>query len=314
MAITRRDFIKANAVAALGLAAAGGGKGTTLASAPKKTARIGVVGTGNRGRSLMNILLRMEDVEIPALCDIQKPHLDLAMDMVVKSGRPQPEAYLKDEYTFKKLMDRDDLDAVIIASYWEWHAPMAVYAMKAGKYAATEVPAAYTLEECWDLVNTHEETQVPCMMLENWSFRRDNLAVLNMIRQGLLGDIVHCHCAHSHDCIDHWFFDPETGMDRWAAKYLLHYNRDQYPTHQLGPVISWMDIGCGDYFDRSPLPLPEASASTITLSAVSGPTTRMPSAPMPRATSSAALFEQKMANPSLSTTTCSCLAPMTTVG
>jgi hypothetical protein len=71
-----------------------------------------------------------------------------------------------------------------------------------------------------------------------------------MIREGLLGETVHCHCAHSHDCIDHWFFDSKTGLDRWGAKYLVHHNRDQYPTHQLGPVISWMDIGCGDYFDR----------------------------------------------------------------
>jgi hypothetical protein len=87
------------------------------------------------------------------------------------------------------------------------------------------------------------------MMMENWSFRRDNLAVLNMIREGLLGEIVHCHCAHSHDCIDHWFFDAETGEDRWSAEYLLKYNRDQYPTHSVGPVYSWMDIGCGDYLD-----------------------------------------------------------------
>jgi predicted dehydrogenase len=83
------------------------------------------------------------------------------------------------------------------------------------------------------------------MMLENWSFRRDNLAVLRMIREGLLGDMVHCHCAHSHDCIDHWFFDTE-GNDRWAAEYLVNYNRDQYPTHSVGPVLSWMDINCGD--------------------------------------------------------------------
>ncbi len=249
MAITRREFIKANAAAAVGLATGAVGPGFSKSSPEEKAVRIGVVGTGNRGRSLLGILLRMEGVEIPALCDIQKPHLDMAVDMLVKAGHKKPESYIKDEYTFKKLMDRDDLDAIIIATYWEWHAPMAVYAMKAGKYAGTEVPAAYTLDECWELVDTHEETGVPCMMLENWSHRRDNLAVLNMIRRGMLGEIVHCHCAHSHDCIDHWFFDPETGMDRWAAKYLLEHNRDQYPTHQLGPVISWMDIGCGDMFD-----------------------------------------------------------------
>ncbi len=249
MAITRREFIKANAAAAVGLASGTAGSGFPNLTAQKKAVRIGVVGTGNRGRHLLSILMGLEGVEIPALCDIQKPHLDMAMDLVVKAGRKKPEAYINDEYTFKRLMDRDDLDAVIIASYWEWHAPMAIYAMKAEKYAGTEVPAAYTMEECWALIDTHEETGVPCMMLENWSHRRDNLAVLNMIRLGMLGEIVHCHCAHSHDCIDHWFFDPETGMDRWAAKYLLGHNRDQYPTHQLGPVISWMDIGCGDMFD-----------------------------------------------------------------
>jgi predicted dehydrogenase len=86
------------------------------------------------------------------------------------------------------------------------------------------------------------------MMLENWSFRRDNLAVLNMIRAGLFGEIVHCHCAHSHNCVDHWFFDA-LGNPRWSAEYLLKYNRDQYPTHSLGPVLSWMNIGCGDMFD-----------------------------------------------------------------
>lgn len=174
----------------------------------------------------------------------------MAQTMVVDSGRKKPEGYGADEHSYRRLMEREDLDALIIASYWEWHAPMAVYGMKMGKYVAVEVPAAYTLDECWDLINTHEETGVPCMMLENWSFRRDNLAVLNMIREGLLGETVHCHCAHSHDCIDHWFFDGATGLDRWGAKFLVNHNRDQYPTHQLGPVISWMDIGCGDYFDR----------------------------------------------------------------
>ena len=145
-------------------------------------------------------------------------------------------------------MERDDLDAVIIATYWQWHTPMAVYAMKHGKYAGVEVPAAITIDECWDLVKTHEKTGVPCMMLENWSFRSDNLAVLNMVRQGMFGEIVHCHCAHSHDCIDHWFFDPE-GNIRWGGDFLIKRNCDQYPTHSLGPVLSWLDINCGDYFE-----------------------------------------------------------------
>ena len=242
---SRRDFVKTTAVTSLGLTLSG----TSFALNPnmgKKTVKVAVVGTGNRGTGLMKNLLAIEGVEIPALCDINKENLDNACKICVDAGKKEPDKYFKDENSFQQLMDRDDLDAVIIATYWESHAPMALYAMKRGIYPGVEVPIALSLDECWNLVNTSEETGVPCMMLENWSFRRDNLAILNMIRQGLLGELVHCFCAHSHDCIDHWFFDSEDGHQRWAAKYLLNYNRDQYPTHSLGPVLSWMDVNCGD--------------------------------------------------------------------
>jgi predicted dehydrogenase len=209
--------------------------------------RIGVVGTGGRGTGLLGILAGMEGLEFPALCDINVDNLARAQDVVVKAGHPKPEGYSRDEDIYEELMARDDIDAVIIATPWQWHTPMAVCGMKNGKYVGVEVPAAITMEQCWDLVNTHQETGVPCMMLENWSFRRDNLAVLNMIRQGLFGEIIHCHCAHSHDCVDHWFFDKDGNM-RWGGEFLLKRNCDQYPTHSLGPVISWMDINCGDYY------------------------------------------------------------------
>lgn len=245
--VNRREFLKSNVFGAVGLAL--GKTGIGLSGASDKVVRVGIVGTGGRGRSLLGDILAIPQVQVPALCDINIKNLNAARDMVVGAGQTEPDGYFKNEYSFKKLMERDDLDAVIIATPWKWHTPMAVYCMKAGKYTAVEVPAAFTIEQCWELVNTYEETRTPCMMLENWSFRRDNLAVLKMIRAGLFGQIVHCHCAHSHDCIDHWFFDAETGQDRWPAEYLLKHNRDLYPTHQLGPVISWMDIGCGDYFD-----------------------------------------------------------------
>ncbi|MDO8631964.1 MAG: Gfo/Idh/MocA family oxidoreductase, partial [Phycisphaerales bacterium] len=168
--------------------------------------------------------------------------------MVGASGRPEPEIYTQGDLDFRRLMGRGDLDGVIIATPWEWHTRMAVHAMKTRKYVGVEVPCAITLDECWELVKTSEATGVPCMMLENWSFRRDNLAVLNMIRKGLFGEIVHCHCAHSHNCI-HWYFDPE-GNPRWCGNHLLRRNADQYPTHSLGPVLSWMDINCGDRLDH----------------------------------------------------------------
>lgn len=235
----RRQFIATSAMLAGAVSAA---------ASPSRVVRVGVLGSGGRGRSLMSDLLLMENVEIPAICDIDRNAARAAAAMVTGSGRPEPELYVKNEHDYLRLLQRDDLDGVIIATPWGWHTHMAVDAMKAGKYVGVEVPAALTVDECWQLVDTSEATGIPCMMLENWSFRRDNLAVLQMIRTGLLGQIVHCHCAHSHDCIDHWFFDPE-GNDRWAAKYLIHRNCDQYPTHSLGPVLSWLNINCGDAWD-----------------------------------------------------------------
>lgn len=230
MRIDRRQFLAAPAA---------------FAAAERQPVRVGIVGTGGRGTGLLRLLLRMEQVAVPALNDIRKEALERAAGFVTASGRPAPKLYTGEE-DYRRLVARDDIDAVIIATPWEWHASMAVAAMRAGKYAGVEVPAAITLDECWELVRVHEETGVPCMMLENWSFLRPNLAVLKMIRAGLFGEIVHCHCAHSHNCL-YWYFDPE-GNPRWSGLHLARRNADQYPTHSLGPVLSWMDINCGDVF------------------------------------------------------------------
>jgi predicted dehydrogenase len=247
--INRRTFMQTNGLLTAGLLVS---HVSPLFAAPAgtgKTVRLGMIGVGGRGRTLLSTLLGVENIDVKALCDIDKNALAAASAIVTTAGRQKPDEYSDGDEAYKKLLERDDLDAVIIATPWKWHTPMAVAAMNAGIAVGVEVPAALSIEECWELVNTSEKTGIACMMLENWSFRQDNLAVLNMIRQGLLGKIVHCHCAHSHDCIDHWFFDPATGNDLWPAEYLLKYNRDQYPTHSVGPVYSWMDIGCGDYLD-----------------------------------------------------------------
>ncbi len=247
--LNRRDFIKSSGGLAAACVLSSSPKGYARPKGGNSTVRIGIVGTGGRCRGLLRTMLKMSGMEIPAICDVDRKALQATGKRITNAGWKRPDEYCKDDYTYRELMARDDIDAVIITTPWRWHAPMAIDCMKAGKYAGVEVPAALTIEECHELVSTSEKTGVPCMMLENWSFRRDNLAVLNMIRKGLFGEIVHCHCAHSHDCIDHWFFDKKTGKDRWPAEYLLKYNRDQYPTHSLGPVLSWMDLGCGDYFD-----------------------------------------------------------------
>ncbi|MGA2987649.1 MAG: Gfo/Idh/MocA family oxidoreductase [Terriglobia bacterium] len=245
--LNRREFLRISSATTLG-AGAMTNAFTFGAAESAKPLRVGMIGVGDRGTSHLQTLLAM-GVQIPAVCDINQEHLERAQSLVEKTGQKRPEGYGRDTEDYQRLVYRDDMDAVLIATYWQFHAPMALCAMKSGKYAAVEVPVALTVEECWDLVNTYEETGVPCMMLENWSFRRDNLAVLNMIRTGLLGEIVHCHCAHSHNCIDHWFFDAAGNM-RWGGEFLVKHNASQYTTHALGPVFGWMNIGCGDYYDK----------------------------------------------------------------
>lgn len=245
--LSRRKFVKSTLSASLLL-----GIGDPLLAEKEAVSvvgnpiKVGVIGTGNRGSRLLSELLRMEDVEITAVCDLFSDRAERAALQCRKAGKQNPRIYQNNDSSWKEMLDKEKLDAVIIATYWDSHAPIGIWAMERGIYPGIEVPAALTVDDCWRLTETSEKTGIPCMMLENWSFRRDNLALLNMKREGLLGEIVHCHCAHSHDCIDHWFFDTATGEDRWPAKYLEEFNRDQYPTHSVGPVLSWLDINCGD--------------------------------------------------------------------
>lgn len=210
--------------------------------------RLAVIGTGNRGTALLRTALRAPAVEVAAVCDLSEEAASRAAGIAAEASGRRPRVFSGTETAWRGVLELEQLDAVLIATPWQWHAPMAVEAMRAGKYTGVEVPIALTYDECWQLLETWEKTGTPCMMMENWSFRRDNLAVLNMIRKGLFGRMVHCHCAHSHDCVDHWFFDRD-GRMRWGGEFLARRNADQYPTHSLGPVLSWLDINCGDAFD-----------------------------------------------------------------
>jgi predicted dehydrogenase len=239
--LDRRIFLGVAGVAVTATAAVA----DALDEPAAKPVRLGIIGVGGRGTNLLQIALGLGGVEITALCDIDKQRIAAGQDLVVSSGGKKPEGYTGPQ-DYKKVVARDDVDAVIIATPWELHTPMGVSSMQAGKYTAIEVPAALNIEQCWELVNTQESTGTPCMMLENWSFRRDNLAVLKMIRAGLLGEINHCHCAHSHDCVEEWWFKKD-GTPRWGGEHLFTRNADQYTTHALGPVLSWLDLNNGDY-------------------------------------------------------------------
>lgn len=244
--ISRRGFLEKGTLATLGMSVLP--MDVLPFNQSQKMVKIGVIGTGGRGTGHVGTLLDIEGTEIVAVCDLTRSKAENAANLCEKAGKTLPRIYCRDENTWKEMLDKEKLDCVIIATYWDSHAAIALHAMKNGIYPGIEVPAALTVDDTWELVETSEKTGIPCMMLENWSFRQDNLAALNMKRLGKFGEIVHCHCAHSHDCIDHWFFDSKTGVQKWPAEYLLKYNRDQYPTHSVGPVLSWMDINCGDVF------------------------------------------------------------------
>ncbi|MBK9169313.1 MAG: Gfo/Idh/MocA family oxidoreductase [Bryobacterales bacterium] len=233
----RREF--------LGLAA-----GAALAQ--DKPLRVGFIGVGNRGTGLLRTTLSLGTIEVPAVCDINEAHLERALGMVEKAGRKRPESYgLRGVDDWKRLVERDDLDAIVNAGPWELHTPMSVATMKSGKYAATEVPAATTIEECWELVRVSEETGKPCMMLENVCYFRNALMVLNLIRQGVLGEVIHCEGGYQHDVRGAFIARPGRGTPgeiTWRGMHAATKNGNIYPTHPIGPIGWWLDINRGDRF------------------------------------------------------------------
>ena len=241
--INRRGFIQASVAAGL---ATSFSAATPLFGKDDRKVRVGFVGVGSQGTNLLRTSLAMNDIEVPAICDINAEHLERAQRMVERRGLPKPEGYSGPE-DYQEMSTRADLDAVITATPWELHVPVMVDAMNNGKYACTEVPAAYTVEGCWELVDTYERTGMPCFMLENHCYQQNNLAVLQMIRAGLFGELLHGECGYQHD-VRYVKFGPR-GELLWRGKHSVTRNGDLYTTHGLGPVAHWMDICRGDYFD-----------------------------------------------------------------
>jgi hypothetical protein len=219
-------------------------------AAPKlDTVRVGIIGLGQRGPGAVDRLSKIEGVDIKALCDLIPERVD-KMKAKLENTRHKPEGYSGSVYSWKKMVDRNDLDLIYITTPWDWHTPMAVYAMEAGKHAAVEVPAAKTLEECWQLVETSERTKKHCMMLENCCYDFFELMTLNMKRDGFFGEIIHTEGAYIHDLLWLNFMKESEGgyQGMWRLKE-NYRDGNLYATHGLGPVCQIMDINRGDQMD-----------------------------------------------------------------
>ena len=259
---TRRNFLKNITAAGAGMVAVGAhpdilSDGSVQPAqfnmsgyaAPKlETVRIGFVGLGNRGSGAVRRIANIEGIEIKALCDKIPEKVAASQKVLADSGLAEARSYTGSENAWKDLCADPNLDLVYICTPWDFHTPMAVTAMLAGKHAATEVPAATTLDECWQLVETSEKTRRHCMMLENCCYDFFELLTLNMVRNGLFGDLVHVEGAYIHDLLDS-NLSKTAYSDMWRLKENIGRNGNLYPTHGLGPIAQCLDINRGDRMD-----------------------------------------------------------------
>ncbi len=257
--VSRRDFMQLSA-AGLGAVAAGAalsscGPSKNLSTSPKimtaepmEKVRIGFVGAGGMGTVHVQNLARIQGAQITAVCDIREAHAQRAAGIIQQAGHPAPKLYTRGERDFERLCAEEELDLVYTATPWRWHVPVCVAAMTNGKHAATEVPAAITLDACWQLVETAEKTNKHCVMMENCCYDRIELMILRMVREGLLGELLHAECGYLHDLRGVKFSSEGEGL--WRREYSKKRNADLYPTHGLGPVAQDMNINRGDRFAR----------------------------------------------------------------
>jgi predicted dehydrogenase len=224
-------------------------------AAPKiPVVRIGYVGIGGRGSWAVTRMTNIKNVEIKALCDVREVVVKSNQQTLKKAGWPAAKEYYGDAHAWKKLCEQDDIDLVYIATPWEWHVPIAVYAMEHGKHVAVEVPGARTLEECWQLVETSERTKKHCMQLENCCYDFFETLTINMAQQGVLGELVHGEGAYIHPLLEGLFGAKPKSAEDYAGEGAWRWKENQkngnlYPTHGLGPVAQAMNINRGDKMD-----------------------------------------------------------------
>lgn len=261
MNTSRRNFIRTSTVAGIGLSILP--SSVVFPKDKDAKVRLGFIGVGLRGQGHLELALRRNDTEVVAICDVQQRMIDMSMEIVKESGKPKPQVIMDGPQGYKKLLENKEIDAVIISTPWEWHTVMCLDAMNAKKYVGCEVITGMTVEECWQLVHTSERTGMPLMMLENVCYRRDVMAVMNMVRQNLFGELIHLQGGYQHDLREVKFNDGKSAYGngaefgekgfseaQWRTQHSVYRNGDLYPTHGIGPVAMMANINRGNRFTQ----------------------------------------------------------------
>ncbi len=218
-------------------------------AAPKlDTVRVGVIGLGNRGSGTVVRLASLEGVEIKGVCDLEPDRVSAAQESL-KDFNQSPDGYSGGENEWKKMCERNDIDLIAIATPWHIHVPQSVFSMENEKHVYVELPAANTIEECWQLVETSEQTRMHCMQMSSSCHSGTAAVILNMVRNGILGEILHGEGGYIHDLMNTHNFTKDTYHNMWRLNENIDRNGNLYPQHALVPMCQIMDINCGDKMD-----------------------------------------------------------------
>jgi hypothetical protein len=259
--VERKEFLTKAGVAAAAITVIK--PGSLFARSAATKVKIGIIGVGARGVWHLDLLLKREDVEIVGVCDVDPIVMAAAKERITKAGKKLPPFFTGDNYAWKKMLEmKGGMDGVIIATPWEWHKDMIIGSIEAGvKYVGTEVILGITLQDHWDVVKAAEKYKAHVTMLENVCYRRDVMAALNMVRQGLFGELIHLQGGYQHDLREVKFNDGvheyghgvefgDKGYSeaKWRTNHSVHRNADLYPTHGIGPIAHYININRGNRF------------------------------------------------------------------
>lgn len=261
----RREFIKESGLAGLGLLGAGfmGSKDSNdnkpydnrnkrnsfnmhgYAAPAIDSVGVAVIGLGNRGTGTTRRLASIEGVELKALCDLEPDRVERAKE-AIQHTHHSPDGYSGGENEWKKICERDDIDLVAIVTPWHLHTPMCVFAMENDKHAYTELPAAQKIDECWQLVETSERTRKHCVQMSSSCHGGRQAYLLNMIRNGVFGELIHAESGYIHDLLRDYNFTKHMYHNMWRLNENIDRHGSLYPQHGFVPISQMMDLNYGD--------------------------------------------------------------------